>query len=253
MKRVEIELPFSGFYNSIHGGEGSNIDRALEDGFNYNYETGEDQEVPDIWGADIDYKAIEIEYSEAYVKAFGEEFDLDLEFVQLESPKYYNYGTDRIFASIPLTQMNGIRKKVEKHKDWPKCIKENFTSYDGFSSNYENDSTHEEWTRKELDECQYGVVLKFWLNEIAGNEDSWREVEWHLTEDFEMCNWDSIVAAHDKIREYLREEEVKEAVNDINKAIDWIDNEYLGEHNMPTYAYEAVQDLKSAVKILEVK
>jgi hypothetical protein len=194
-----------------------------------------------------------MEYCEAYVNAFAEKFDLDLEFEQLESPKQYNYSTDRIFVSIPLRQINKIRKEVEKNKKWPQYIKENFTSYDGFSSNYENDSTHEEWTRPELDECQYGVILKFWLNE--GEDSSWRETEAYLTEDFEMCNWDSIINAHDKIREYLREEKVneliEEAKNKINRAIDWIDNEYLGKANMPTYAYEAVLDLEQAVKELE--
>jgi hypothetical protein len=255
MKRVEIELPFSGFYNSIHGGEGSNIDRALEDGFNYNHEIGEDQEVPDIWGADIDYKAIEMEYCEAYTNAFGEQFDLDLEFVQMTSPKDYNYGTDRAFVTIPLSQINKIRRKVEKHKKWPQYIKDNFTSYDGFWSNYENDSTHEEWTRPELDECQYGVILKFWLNEIEETYENWREAELWLTQEFEMCNWDSIINAHEKIREYLKEENIKEIAEDvtegISKAVDWIRDEFGAEHNMPSFAWESVQELQHAVKRLE--
>lgn len=247
MKRVDIELPFSGFYESWHS---NRIDDALEGGFNYDHVTGEEVEVPDIWGADFDNKAIEMEYCEAYVNAFADKFELDLGFEQLESPKYYNYSTDRIFASIPLRQINKIRKEVEKNKKWPQYIKENFSSYDGFSSNYENDSTHEEWTRPELDECQYGVILKFWLNE--GEDSSWRETEAYLTEDFEMCNWDSILAAHDKMREYLREEEVKDAINDINGAMDELDNFYLGVHNMPDYAFQAFKFLEVAVKKLEV-
>lgn len=247
MKRVEIELPFSGFYESWHS---HRIDDALEAGFNYDPVTGMDKEVPDIWGADIDYKAIELEYCEAYTNAFAEKYELDLEFVQMTSPKQYNYSTDRTFVSVPLEQINKIRKEVEKNKKWPQYIKDNFTSYDGFLSNYENDSTHEEWTRPELDECQYGVILKFWLNE--GEYSSWREAEDWLTEDFEMCNWDSIINAHDKIREYLREEEVKDAINDINSAMDELDNFYLGVHNMPLHCEMAFRSMETAISKLEV-
>jgi hypothetical protein len=206
---VNIELPFSGFYNSIHGGDGSNIDRALEDGFNYDYETQEEKEVPDIWGADYDYKAIEQEYCENYVEAFGRRFGLDLTFDVMTSPREYNFTTDRIFCKVPRKQINKIRREVEAHEDWPKYIKDNFTSYDGFWSNYENDYQDEEWTRKTLDECQYQVILRFWLNNISTDvgSEGWDMEECYLTEDFEMCNWDSITNAHEAIEKYLKEQE----------------------------------------------
>lgn len=251
---VKIQLPFSGFYNSIHGGEGSNIDRALEDGFNYDYETDMDKEVPDIWGADYDYKAIELEYCKHYVEAFGDKFELDLTFDEMTSPREYNFSTDRIFCLIPREQIDKIRKEVEAHKDYPQYIKDRFTSCDGFWSFYSNDHKDEEWTRDTLDECQYAVVIRFWLDyiNVEVGPEGWDEEEYYLTSDFEMCNWDSVIAAHEKIREYLKEEEVKEVVKEIEKAIEWIDNEYQGDYDMPTFAYEAVQELKSALKKLGV-
>lgn len=206
---VKIQIPFSGFYESIHGGEGSNIDRALEDGFNYDYETQEEKEVPDIWGADYDYKAIELEYCKNYVEAFGDKFELTLTFDEMTSPREYNFSTDRIFCLIPREQIDKIRKEVEKHEKYSAYIKDRFTSYDGFMSFYSNDYKDEEWTRETLDECQYEVLIEFWLDNISDEvgSEGWYMEECYLTSDFEMYNWDSIIAAHEKIEEYLKEEE----------------------------------------------
>ena len=203
---VKIQIPFSGFYNSIHGGEGGNIDQALEGGFNYDYEKDEEKEVPDIWGANYDYKAIELEYCQHFVEAFGDKYGLTLTFDEMTSPREYNFSTDRIFCKIPREEIDTIRKSVEEHKDWAQYIKDNFTSCSGFWSNYENDCKHEDWAKETLDECQYGTIIKFWLNNISPDTDSegWDMDEYYLTNDFEMCNWDSIINAHKVIEEYLK-------------------------------------------------
>jgi len=205
---VKIQIPFSGFYESIHGGEGGNIDRALEDGFNYNHETDEEQEVPDIWGADYDYKAIELEYCKNFVEAFGDKFELTLTFDEMTSPREYNFSTDKIYCKIPRNEIDKIRKEVEGHEGWAAFVKENFTSCDGFISFLSNDYTHEDWTKETLIEAQYGVILKYWLENVSTETGSegWYMEECYLTSDFEMCNWDSIINAHEKIREYLVEE-----------------------------------------------
>lgn len=209
---VKIQIPFSGFYNSIHGGEGGNIDRALEDGFNYNYETDEEQEVPDIWGADYDYKAIELEYCQHYVEAFGDRFGLTLAFEEMTSPREYNFSTDKIYCEIPRSEIDKIRKEVEGHEGWAEFVKKNFTSCSGFISFLSNDCNDEDWTKEILIEAQYEVILCYWLDNIFDDmgSDGWNMEEWYLTNDFEMCNWDSIINAHEKMREYLEEEAKKE-------------------------------------------
>jgi len=250
---VKIQIPFSGFYESIHD---SNIDRALEDGFNYNRETDEDQEVPEeVWEADIDRHAIRVEYCKSFVAALGNEHDLTLTFDEMTSPREYNFSTDKIYCLIPREEINKIRKEVEAHEDYPQLIKNRFTSRDGFMSFYSNDYQNEVWTRETLDECQYEVLIEFWLDKISNENSSegWRTEEYYLTGDFEMCNWESIINAHDKIQEKIKENLVKSAVESIHKAIDWMNDEYNGEHNMPSSVYEAVLDMKSAIKKLEVK
>lgn len=248
---VKIELPFSGFYESIHDSE---IDRAIEDGFNYDLEKQKEVPVPDdIWAADINYKAIEREYCEAFVNAFADRFGLTLTFDEMRSPREYNFSTDRLFCKIPRDEINTIRKKVEAHPDYQKLIKERFTSRDGFWSFYSSDYKNEEWTRETLDECQYEVIIRFWLDNISDDvgSEGWRMEEYYLTNDFEMSNWDSVIEAHRAIEEHLTSVKVDSAIDSIEKAIEWMDDEYRGEHNMPTFAYEAVQDMKQAVKALK--
>lgn len=245
--KVEIEIPFSGFYESIHD---DNITRMIENGFNYNHETGEDQEVPEaVWMADINYGAIHKEYAKEYVEMFGDKFELDLEFIEMTSPREYNFSTDRVFAKIPKEQIDKIRKEVEAHEKWGEYIKERFTSRSGFMSFYSEDSKDEEWTKDVLDECQYRVVLEFWLENISLETDEW---ELWLMDDFMGSNeLDSIGDAYIAIEEEIKKEKMEAATKDIQKAIDWLDEGYGGDINMPDFAHEAVLDMKEAIKKLE--
>ena len=122
-----------------------------------------------IWMADIDWTAIQIEYCKRYTEALGSELELDLVFDEMTSPREYNFSTDRLFATIPATQLRKIRREVEKHEEWPERIRDRFTSYDGFYSFYSNDYTDDVWTRPELDECQYEVLIGFWIEEVQGH------------------------------------------------------------------------------------
>ncbi len=175
MKKIEIELPFSGFYESLHD---QNLDDAIEQHFSYDYETGEDKELGDDyekarWDADINWEEIHKGYAKAYVEEFGEEFDLDLEFADLTSPKYYNFSTDRIFAEVPFEQIEKIRKEAEAHPEYKEFIKERYTSYDGFSSNFEADADDDEWTKAELEPVQYRSILDFWIEKVSDAHEDW--------------------------------------------------------------------------------
>lgn len=166
-KLIKIELPFTGFYESIHS---SQIEGAIEQLFADDHGELTTELSDAVDSAAIDYKAIHNEYAKEYIAAFASELDLTLEFDELTSPREYNFETDRIFAAIPAGQINKIRREVEKHADWPQCLRDNFTSYDGFWSHYSTDPGDEVWTRAELDECQYEVIINFWLEKIKGYE-----------------------------------------------------------------------------------
>lgn len=208
---VEIEIPFSGFYETLHD---MRCDDAVEGFFTYNNETGEEQDLPEaFWDADINWAAIRNEYCEEYVKAFADEFDLTLTFLEMTSPREYNFTSDRIFVNIPREQMDVIKDKVFADDAGRKYIQDTYTSYSGFWSHYSNDLTDEEWTRETLDECQYGTILKYYVESIEGDgEENWYEREATLTENFEMSNWSSVDQAVSEVEKTIKELKEKKDV-----------------------------------------
>lgn len=173
MKQHLATLPFSGFYETIHG---SKIDDDIEyylselsdEYIENNFTNG------DIWhDIEIDFTRFKNDYSRAYVNHFASEYDInDMTFESVESPRYYNYSTDRIFVNLTSEAVLNIIRCTDK--DILKTvIKERFTSYDGFNSFYSNDvfewgSIIENW-----DHNQLGALLEaFVYTETQLNPES---------------------------------------------------------------------------------
>lgn len=106
--------------------------------------TGQEEDVDFTF----DYKQYQNDICKAYTevwKLWMQEFiseDIELEFVEVHSPRYYNFENDSCHVKIRLTQAaeDAIIAKIGKHRaQIAKWIKENHTSYDGFSSNLSND------------------------------------------------------------------------------------------------------------------
>jgi len=111
-------INFGGFYNSQHS---ENIDQVEE-----NYELDWEQ---------IDYKKTHINYSKKYVKMLNNLMGLSLKFKELDSPKFYNFTTDKIGVYVS----NKDYKKLIKaylDQDLKDYINQNSKSYDGFTSFY---------------------------------------------------------------------------------------------------------------------
>lgn len=137
-----IQLPFSGFYNSSHD---IMIDRELDDLFQ---DDQGDTHTPEDFmaGKSYDYSKIMNAYALEYTTSFEHwlqkeipELDtLSFKFSGLQSPREYNFDTDRIFAIMStddvLALYNACNTPVLR-----KLITERCTSYDGFISFYSND------------------------------------------------------------------------------------------------------------------
>ena len=133
---VGILQSFVGFYDSI-----------WEPDTEIYYEcerTGQEEDVDFTF----DYKQYQNDICKAYTEVWElwmQEFiseDIELEFVEVVSPRYYNFENDSCRVKIRLTQAaeDAIIAKIGKHRDQiAKWIKENHTSYDGFFSNLYND------------------------------------------------------------------------------------------------------------------
>lgn len=165
-------VPFAGFYNTIHDSE---LDHQLEQSF-ADHETGCHPNEALVQRAFdlIDWKAVQTKYAEAYCENLAIEFKIDMKFESMDSPKFYNFTTDRVFATISEKEAKRLRAATDE-KMLRDVARENFTSRDGFCSSYSNDV--DDWGPLETwDHNQLGTLLTAYIRqEHDGEFDSWAE------------------------------------------------------------------------------
>jgi hypothetical protein len=175
MTKYLTTIPFSGFYESVHS---MRIDDAINQHFDDHEGSGENK-TP--WHLDLNYSKAMNEYAKDYLDAFSKEIGIPLEYDDLESPKEYNFTTDRIFAYINEEDLIKLRDSLDTD-DLEKMIADRFTSRDGFSSFYQNSLSSDgqpdyktSWDKPvtEYDHNQIGTLLEL----KASNE---------LSEDWEL-------------------------------------------------------------------
>jgi len=125
----EIRVPFSGFYQTIH-------DAVIE-------ETAEMQ-VEDVDDLDkLDMRQAMIDYSKIFINKLGKEIEIDFVFADLESPREYNFETDKIFANITIEEINKMYEEVFSNETTKKNFRDKVSSHfakrDGFAPNYSDD------------------------------------------------------------------------------------------------------------------
>lgn len=164
--KVNIELPFfPGFYESdLENGDTAYW--AIKEELEY-YRNESDTPCKELTEVDLDfdYKAYEEEVRNAWVDGFREhmpEIITSLEGVEMTSPRYYNFSTDKLWADIELKDgwEDDIRTFMTENADWLReRIREDWTSYDGFMSFMSNnfdDLSHDE------DEDYWGNKSWYW-------------------------------------------------------------------------------------------
>lgn len=196
-KKIEIELPFEGFYESIHS---EKIDDVILQSFEDD-EGNLNEKASDAYSfCDIDFKEIYKDYCSQYVRAFGKYFDLDLKFTDVTSPREYNFYSDSVYSTVPLQQIDRIRKIVESYSDYKDIISDRFTSRDGFISHFSNDINNNEWTRKELAPVQYKIILEVYIEREYPHFN-----EWELLDDIDIYSSKAVMDSQDKIHKYIKE------------------------------------------------
>ena len=169
MKTIQLEINFplfEGFYNSY-----LDLSENIEVGEGESYSMTEEQ------FDEIDWKATNNNVSKFYLNYFKDELKdffneigiINLDFVKVDSPKYYNYSTDKLVCNIQIDK-NVFVHELRKYnfEAWRQFLKNNFTSYDGFISFYPNDPN--EWaeliTEKfEDDNVIIETLLQFYLEQ----------------------------------------------------------------------------------------
>lgn len=165
-----------------------------------------------------DYRHAYLKIAQWWVKAFDYWFHQEVgtpegSFIweSMQSPREYNFTTDRVFATIPMSVVQSLFDKsaANDHESLSKVIKASFTSYDGFMSFYSNDI--EDWLEKPLAEWDYNEVGTLVGAVALIEEPDIDRIRWALyegvfsgnNEEGEALNidWVKFEAAVEKIRE----------------------------------------------------
>lgn len=180
--KMEIIIPFMGFYQ----GHETDIEHTLEQ--DCSDDSGDLLEGLDFDQVNdsIDWQAVYIGYSKLYTEGFKNwinengAIELDsLTFKELDSPKEYNFATDRIICDVSLEDIIRLYSIVDK-KLLIKTIEERHTSRSGFYSFYSNDVNEWPILLAEWDSIQLETLLIAYCNELGFYSDV---NEYYLMED----------------------------------------------------------------------
>jgi hypothetical protein len=180
-----VQIPFSGFYDSSH----SNIlEHELYNSMFTDYKSGceNNDNLSNAANDLIGWRGVYVDYAKEYVKNFNHEFDLNLTFESLQSPKEYNFSTDRIFCQIDRKDLTKIARTTKKDI-LDKTAKSMFTSRDGFISFY--DANYKTWGKiSSWDYNQLSCLLEaFFLqysNNVEGGCDDFDLMDSSLSDGF---------------------------------------------------------------------
>ena len=169
MKTIQLEINFpmfEGFYYS-----------QLDLAENIEVGEGDDYYMTEEQFDEIDWNKTNENVSKFYLDYFKDGLSdffksigvLSLEFIKLDSPKYYNYSTDKLVCNIEINK-NVFIHELRKYNfdNWEQFLKDNFTSYAGFISFYPNTSI--EWDelineKIEDDNVIIETLLQFYLEQ----------------------------------------------------------------------------------------
>ena len=131
MGKIKFNLEFGGFYNSPHENVINDAIRNLfQDDIDFDsfYDSDEYES--------IDWKSVHTQYCKIYIDILNHELDLNLKFVKLNSPRFYNFETDKIEAEISGKEFNKLKSEYLNSKEFIDYVNESSKSYDGFISFY---------------------------------------------------------------------------------------------------------------------
>lgn len=171
MNKIAVILDFPGFYEScLSTGLDDAEERMVEDiAENHLVTTAQ---VADAVYFHSDYHKGFTAIAKAYVEMLAEHAEklgVKIAYESMESPREYNFTTDRVHVTIEDPQ--ALFDQVDQG-DLAEVIKANFTSCDGFHSFYSNDVL--EWLEKPLaewDTNELGALLQAFLTTAYENGD----------------------------------------------------------------------------------
>lgn len=148
LNKTKFLIDFGGFYHSIHS---DNIDNRIEC-----FEINEDK---------VNYKETCNSYCIEFLDSLNDMLELELKFIQIDSPRFYNFTTDKIEAEINENDFNKLKDTYLNSNEFIDYINENSKSRDGFTSFYNgfNEVIKED---EILLQYMFNYILKEYADEI---------------------------------------------------------------------------------------
>jgi hypothetical protein len=160
---METIINFGGFYHSIHS---ALIEDVVKNLICTDYEDKFDQKMYDQFNWEKAHEKYCIEYLDKFEDWLTDELELKdtpkIEFKELISPRYYNYTTDKIEASISEENSKEIKNALllsEYAAEFAQYVAERTTSAPGYISFY---------TYKEVMQNKKGIFIDFALEFMTG-------------------------------------------------------------------------------------
>lgn len=136
------------------------------------------------------------------------------EYKETESPREYNFTTDKIVGICDYPAIKeDIKKYIEEHKEaWIKWVKDHHSSHSGFISFYSDNA--DEWDLDNVDHNELGSILGFILdNEMSDpyylnnevTEKVYKDWEVNLEELNKAFNFNTPVEDLDDLKYYKKE------------------------------------------------
>lgn len=173
MKRYLTVVPYAGNYESVHN---MALEGALEQMFSDHATGCHVNEDLQAYAYDaMNWHNVFIDYAKDYMENFGLWLGLDLTFVEVNSPRYYNFDSDLLMTTISEESL------LKAYATTPKATldavaKERHTSRDGFISFFNPDVSAwgpvTEWEAQQI--CTLLTALAI---DTRGEFGSWEEYE----------------------------------------------------------------------------
>ena len=114
LNKTRFLIDFGGFYHSIHSDE---INHRIE-----SFEIDEDN---------VNYKETCNSYCIEFIDSINDMLELNLKFIKIDSPKFYNFTTDKIEAEINENDFNKLKDIYLSSQEFIDYIELNSKSYSG--------------------------------------------------------------------------------------------------------------------------
>ena len=197
---MQAIIPFSGFYSSLHD---ELINQAVDSLAQDDVGDPIPERVEQI-NKMIDYRKVLLTYSQLYVEEFCKNFSVELKFLELDSPREYNFTTDKVVCEISEDEVERIFDLVSS-EELTRVAKERHTSCSGFSSFYDPDWTT--WGAPDTWEPQQLCTL---LMAHVGDADDYDLMGEH---DLDGLIWDALPVGFEFSK--TRDEEIESDIREL--------------------------------------